>query len=156
MASRLAETAERAGADVRLRRVRETAPDEVVQSVDAWAAHAASVADQPVAEPDDLAWADAVIMGSGTRYGHVTSQPAGLHRHPRTAVAAGCARRQGLLRLHLQARPCTAARSRRSWRCTRPSATSAASSCRPATPTRSSSTTATRTASAWSPAGARC
>lgn len=74
MASRLAETAEKAGAEVRLRRVRETAPDEVVQGVDAWAAHAASVADQPVAEPDDLAWADAVIMGSGTRYGHVTSQ----------------------------------------------------------------------------------
>ncbi|WP_364516077.1 NAD(P)H:quinone oxidoreductase [Nocardioides sp. LML1-1-1.1] len=74
MASRLAETAEKAGAEVRLRRVRETAPDEVVQSVDAWAEHAASVADQPVAEPDDLAWADAVIMGSGTRYGHVTSQ----------------------------------------------------------------------------------
>lgn len=74
MASRLAETAESAGAEVRLRRVRETAPDEVVQGVDAWAAHAASVADQPVAEPDDLDWADAVIMGSGTRYGHVTSQ----------------------------------------------------------------------------------
>ncbi len=74
MASRLAETAEKAGAEVRLRRVRETAPDEVVQGVEAWAAHAASVADQPVAEPDDLAWADAVIMGSGTRYGHVTSQ----------------------------------------------------------------------------------
>lgn len=74
MASRLAETAENQGAEVRLRRVRETAPDEVVQSVEAWAAHAASVADQPVAEPEDLAWADAVIMGSGTRYGHVTSQ----------------------------------------------------------------------------------
>ena len=74
MASRLAQTAESQGAEVRLRRVRETAPDEVVQSVEPWAAHAASVADQPVAEPDDLAWADAVIMGSGTRYGHVTSQ----------------------------------------------------------------------------------
>jgi NAD(P)H dehydrogenase (quinone) len=61
-------------AEVRLRRVRETAPDEVVQGVDEWAAHAAAVADHPVAEPDDLAWADAVIMGSGTRYGHVTSQ----------------------------------------------------------------------------------
>ena len=69
MATRLAETAEGLGAEVRLRRVRETAPDEVVQSVEGWAAHAASVA-----EPDDLAWADAVIMGSGTRYGHVTSQ----------------------------------------------------------------------------------
>jgi NAD(P)H dehydrogenase (quinone) len=74
MASRMAETAEGQGAEVRLRRVRETAPDEVVQSVEGWAAHAASVADQPVAEPEDLAWADAVIMGSGTRYGHVTSQ----------------------------------------------------------------------------------
>ncbi|CAN5298342.1 NAD(P)H:quinone oxidoreductase [soil metagenome] len=74
MATRLAQTAEGLGAEVRLRRVRETAPDEVVQSFEAWAAHAASVADEPVAEPDDLAWADAVIMGSGTRYGHVTSQ----------------------------------------------------------------------------------
>lgn len=74
MATRLAETAESQGADVRLRRVRETAPDEVVQGVEAWAAHAASVADQPVAEPEDLDWADAVIMGSGTRYGHITSQ----------------------------------------------------------------------------------
>lgn len=74
MASRMTQTAEAQGAEVRLRRVRETAPDEVVQSVDAWAAHAASVADQPVAEPDDMAWADAIIMGSGTRYGHVTSQ----------------------------------------------------------------------------------
>ncbi len=74
MASRLAQTAEGLGAEVRLRRVRETAPDEVVQSVEGWAAHAASVADEPVAEPEDLDWADAVIMGSGTRYGHITSQ----------------------------------------------------------------------------------
>lgn len=74
MATRLAETATGLGADVRLRRVRETAPDEVVQSVEGWAAHAASVADEPVAEPGDLDWADAVIMGSGTRYGHITSQ----------------------------------------------------------------------------------
>ena len=74
MASRVADTAAKEGAEVRLRRVRETAPDEVVQGVEAWAAHAASVADQPVAEPDDMAWADAVIMGCGTRYGHITSQ----------------------------------------------------------------------------------
>lgn len=74
MAERLAKTAEAQGAEVRLRRVRETAPDEVVQSVEPWAAHAASVADRPVAEPDDLAWADAALFGSGTRYGHITSQ----------------------------------------------------------------------------------
>lgn len=33
LATRLAETAEERGAEVRLRRARETAPDEVVQSV---------------------------------------------------------------------------------------------------------------------------
>jgi NAD(P)H dehydrogenase (quinone) len=74
MAERLAATAEATGAEVRLRRVRETAPDEVVQSVEPWAAHAASVADRPTAEPDDLDWADAALFGSPTRYGHVTSQ----------------------------------------------------------------------------------
>lgn len=74
MATRLEQTAVAAGAEVRRRRVRETAPDEVVQSVEGWAAHVASVADEPTAVPDDIAWADAVIMGSGTRYGHITSQ----------------------------------------------------------------------------------
>jgi len=74
MASRLAATAEEQGAEVRLRRARETAPDEVVQGVEAWAAHLEATKDVPEAQPDDLAWADAVIMGSGTRYGHITSQ----------------------------------------------------------------------------------
>ena len=74
MATRLAETAEKHGAEVRQRHVRETAPDEAVQSQDAWAAHVEEMKDRPVATPDDLDWADAVIMGSGTRYGHITSQ----------------------------------------------------------------------------------
>ncbi|MEO9324813.1 NAD(P)H:quinone oxidoreductase [Nocardioides sp. C4-1] len=74
MASRLAETAEKQGAEVRLRRARETAPDDVVQGQEAWAAHLEATKDIEVATPDDLEWADAVIMGSGTRYGHVTSQ----------------------------------------------------------------------------------
>ncbi|WP_139977917.1 NAD(P)H:quinone oxidoreductase [Nocardioides litoris] len=74
MATRLEQAAQAAGAEVRRRRVRETAPQEVVQSVDAWAAHLASVADEPEATTDDMDWADAVIMGSGTRYGHITSQ----------------------------------------------------------------------------------
>lgn len=74
MARRLATTAEADGAEVRLRHVAETAPDDAVQSVDAWAAHRREMEGEPVAEPDDLAWADAVIMGSGTRYGHVASQ----------------------------------------------------------------------------------
>ena len=74
MAQRVADTAEKEGAEVRLRHVAETAPAEVVQSVEGWATHREEVQDQPVAEPEDLAWADAAIFGSPTRYGHVTSQ----------------------------------------------------------------------------------
>ena len=74
MAQRLAETAEKHGAEVRLRHVRETAPASAYESQDAWREHVEAMADQPVAEPDDLDWADVVVFGSPTRYGHVTSQ----------------------------------------------------------------------------------
>ena len=74
MAVRAAQTAEKHGAEVRLRHVRETAPKEAIESQDAWIAHRDEVGAEPVAEPDDIAWADVVLMGSPTRYGHVTSQ----------------------------------------------------------------------------------
>ena len=74
MAQRIASTAEKDGAEVRLRHVAETAPAEVVRGQEAWQAHCDELADEPVATPDDLAWADVVAMGSPTRYGHVTSQ----------------------------------------------------------------------------------
>ena len=79
MAQRLAQTAESvAGTEVRLRHVAETAPDAAVQSVDAWAAHVEEQKSKPVAAPDDIDWADAVIFGSPTRYGHVSSQLQGF------------------------------------------------------------------------------
>lgn len=74
MAQRLAATAEQQGAEVRLRHAAEIAPSEAVQSVDAWAAHAAEMESEPDLKPDDLEWADAAIFGSPTRYGHVASQ----------------------------------------------------------------------------------
>ncbi len=74
MAQRIAQAAEKHGADVRLRPVRETAPREVVESVDPWREHLQEIADLPVAEPDDVAWADVAVFGSPTRYGHVASQ----------------------------------------------------------------------------------
>jgi NAD(P)H dehydrogenase (quinone) len=74
MAQRLEQTASGLGAEVRRRHVRETAPREAVESQEGWKAHADAVADEPVATPDDLEWADVVIFGSGTRYGSVTSQ----------------------------------------------------------------------------------
>lgn len=74
MARTAAEAAEEAGAEVRLRKVRETAPDRVVQAQEGWAAHARATEDVPEAEPEDLAWADAFLFSSPTRYGGAASQ----------------------------------------------------------------------------------
>jgi NAD(P)H dehydrogenase (quinone) len=74
MASAAAEAAREAGAEVRLRKVRETAPREVVEAQEAWAKHAADTAEIATAEPDDMAWADAYLFSSPTRYGGAASQ----------------------------------------------------------------------------------
>ncbi|GAA4688787.1 NAD(P)H:quinone oxidoreductase [Streptomyces buecherae] len=74
LAKEIADSAERAGAEVRLRRAAELAPRAAVESNPAWAAHADATADIPEATGDDMIWADAVIFGSPTRYGNVTSQ----------------------------------------------------------------------------------
>jgi NAD(P)H dehydrogenase (quinone) len=74
MAERLSQTAEKAGAEVRLRQVAELAPDEVVRSVDAWAQHRDETKDVPVATADDVVWADVVLLGTPTRFGNVAAQ----------------------------------------------------------------------------------
>jgi NAD(P)H dehydrogenase (quinone) len=74
MAERLSQTAEKAGAEVRLRRVHELAPQEVIESMDAWKAHREETKDLPVADPEDVVWADVVLLGSPTRFGNVASQ----------------------------------------------------------------------------------
>ena len=74
MAERLSQSAEKAGAEVRLRKVTELAPDEVVNSVPEWAQHREETKDLPIATPDDVVWADVVLLGSPTRFGNVASQ----------------------------------------------------------------------------------
>lgn len=74
IAQEISQVAEKAGAEVRLRRVAELAPQEAIDSNPAWAANAAATANIPLATPDDVAWADAVIYGSPTRYGNIASQ----------------------------------------------------------------------------------
>ena len=74
MAKRAAEAAEKDGAEVRLRHVAETAPQEAIESQDEWVEHREDVEGDPVAEPDDLAWADVVLMGTPTRFGSAASQ----------------------------------------------------------------------------------
>jgi NAD(P)H dehydrogenase (quinone) len=74
LAKSIVEGAEKAGAEVRLRKVAELAPEEAIASNAGWASHVAETQDVPVATADDIAWADAVIFGSPTRFGNVASQ----------------------------------------------------------------------------------
>jgi len=66
--------AEAAGAQVRLRKAAELAPDSAIASNPAWAQHAAATHDIAIATPDDAVWADAIIFGSPTRFGNIASQ----------------------------------------------------------------------------------
>ena len=74
LAQEIANTAERADANVRLRRAPELAPQSAIDSNPAWAENARATAHIQEATPDDIEWADAVIFGSPTRFGNVTSQ----------------------------------------------------------------------------------
>ncbi|WP_344165334.1 NAD(P)H:quinone oxidoreductase [Nocardiopsis rhodophaea] len=74
IAREIAETAEKAGAEVRLRKVAELAPAAAIQGNPAWAANVEATKDVPEAAAEDVVWADAVIFGSPTRFGNVSSQ----------------------------------------------------------------------------------
>jgi NAD(P)H dehydrogenase (quinone) len=74
MATIAAEAATAAGAEVRLLKVRETAPQEAIDSQDGWKAQVARAADVPEATPDDMEWADAYLFSTPTRFGGAPSQ----------------------------------------------------------------------------------
>ncbi len=74
LAKAIVEGAEKAGAEVRLRKVAELAPAEAIAANAGWASHAAETQDVPEASGEDVLWADAVILGSPTRFGNVASQ----------------------------------------------------------------------------------
>ncbi|PPK70965.1 NAD(P)H:quinone oxidoreductase [Actinokineospora auranticolor] len=62
------------GAEVRLHKVRELAPDAAIQSNEVWAAHAEQTESVPEASIDDLEWADVILLGSPTRFGLPAAQ----------------------------------------------------------------------------------
>jgi NAD(P)H dehydrogenase (quinone) len=74
MAKRVATSAEAAGAEVRVRHVAETRDPASFAENPAWTANYQATRDLPPATGDDIAWADAVIFGSPTRFGSVASQ----------------------------------------------------------------------------------
>jgi NAD(P)H dehydrogenase (quinone) len=74
MAEIAAEAAREAGAEVRLLRVPETAPAEVVAGQDAWKAQAEKTAHIPEVTHADMEWANAYLISAPTRYGVPASQ----------------------------------------------------------------------------------
>jgi NAD(P)H dehydrogenase (quinone) len=73
MAHALAEGAKETGAEVRVRRVAETAPAEAIAANPTWQAFLDTCPDD-IATLDDLAWADGIALGTPTRFGGPTSQ----------------------------------------------------------------------------------
>ncbi|MCO1656790.1 NAD(P)H:quinone oxidoreductase [Pseudonocardia humida] len=74
MAQAAAKAAEHAGSEVRLRKVRELAPEQAIAGNEGWAAHAAQTQDVPEATLDDLEWADLLVVGAPTRFGLPAAQ----------------------------------------------------------------------------------
>ena len=74
LARTLADESEKAGAEVRLRKVAELAPDAAVNAKPAWRANLDATEDIPLADPEDVVWADAVLLGTPTRWGNVSAQ----------------------------------------------------------------------------------
>ncbi|MFV0491809.1 MAG: NAD(P)H:quinone oxidoreductase [Pseudorhodobacter sp.] len=74
MAEAAAKAARAAGAEVRLLRIPETAPQEVVDGQDAWKAEAEIQKKYEAATPADMEWADAYLFSSPTRFGGTASQ----------------------------------------------------------------------------------
>ena len=62
------------GAEVRLRKVQELAPEAAIESNPGWKAHYDATKDVPVASSEDLEWAEAIIFSAPTRYGNLPSQ----------------------------------------------------------------------------------
>ncbi|GKY86841.1 trp repressor-binding protein WrbA [Sinisalibacter aestuarii] len=74
VAQAAADAAREAGAEVRLRRIPETAPKEVVEGQEAWKAQLEKMSDIPEVTAEDMDWADGYFFSSPTRFGVTASQ----------------------------------------------------------------------------------
>ncbi|SOC45173.1 NAD(P)H dehydrogenase (quinone) [Salinicoccus kekensis] len=74
MAKWAKEAGEAAGAEVKLLKVQELAPESVIEGNEAWKATIDATKDIPVATSDDIVWADAIIFSTPTRFGTMASQ----------------------------------------------------------------------------------
>jgi len=73
--AKMAEEAGKAnGAEVRVCRVKELAPEEAIRTNPKWMAHVEETRDVPIASLDDLEWADAILFSVPTRFGNMPAQ----------------------------------------------------------------------------------
>ena len=82
IASAVKDSAENAGAEVRLRKIQELAPDDAIDQNPEWRAHVEATKDIPEASLDDLDWADAY----GTEFPDFECQSLGSLNIPVHAV----------------------------------------------------------------------
>lgn len=68
------EGAKEAGAEVRVLKVPELAPQSVIEKNPIWKAHVEATKDVPEATVNDIEWADAIIFSTPTRFGNMASQ----------------------------------------------------------------------------------
>jgi NAD(P)H dehydrogenase (quinone) len=68
------EAAEQAGAETRIRKVQELAPEKAIAANPAWKKHTEETKDVAVATLEDLEWADVLIFSAPTRYGNLPAQ----------------------------------------------------------------------------------
>ncbi|NLL67596.1 MAG: NAD(P)H:quinone oxidoreductase [Clostridiaceae bacterium] len=69
-----AEGGKEAGAEVKILKVRELAPQSIIEKNPIWKAHVEATSNISEATPEDLEWADAIIFSSPTRFGVMASQ----------------------------------------------------------------------------------
>jgi NAD(P)H dehydrogenase (quinone) len=74
MARAVAEGAEGEGADVRLRPVAELSEEQLISVSQYWGRHRSDLDEEPVAQVEDLEWADGIAFGTPTRFGNVAAQ----------------------------------------------------------------------------------
>jgi NAD(P)H dehydrogenase (quinone) len=74
IARAIEEGARAAGAEVRLRKVRELANADTIAAKPAWKEHLEATRDVPEATLDDLDWADGFVFGTPTRFGLPAAQ----------------------------------------------------------------------------------
>ncbi|GAB3799414.1 NAD(P)H:quinone oxidoreductase [Virgibacillus kimchii] len=68
------EGAKEAGAEAKVLKVQELAPQSVIEGNEAWKSTVEATKDVPEATSDDLEWADAIIFSVPTRFGNMPSQ----------------------------------------------------------------------------------